>query len=355
MAKKKVAKKKQAKKVATKKTPAKKVPPKKTVKRPAAKPKPAAKKSGLSLPKGTSSAKGVEVGTKPIQEAKRKAESAGLVFTRIDPGDTVVGRFLIDDKSHFRSARRHSYVKNVDGSIKAFTCNEGIEDSCFLCNELEEWATTKTLLPFLNRTEGRLEAFERGPRDAGQIVAFFNKYGTLADRDFDATRQGKGVNDTLYTFIPNDPEELDDESLALVNDGVEELFEKINKVLTPTPNDEIRKWYGGETEDYVKDDDIDGEKPFEKDEGDDSEKCVCGASTENWEEVEFEDGSKGYECSKCERLFDEGGNEVKEDGEEGGEEGGTNNDEILCPECNEPMPVDATKCPHCGTEFEDDF
>lgn len=331
-----------------KKKSAKKVQ-KKAAKRMIKKPtvrKPVAKKKGITLPKAAPKAKGVDVGTKPISDARKRAEQAGLPRFKLGSGETAVVRFLIDDKTHFRSARRHTYIENQDGEIRNYTCNESHEDECFLCEHADDRPRTITMLPILNLTEGRLEVIEKGPRFAGQVVAYFNKYGTLMERDFDIMRQGSGVQDTLWTIIPNDPEELESESATLVEEGVQELFEKIDNALTPKPNEEIEKWYTGETEEY------DGKKEKEEETSDDC--CVCGAEIETaWKDVEFEDGTEGYECSKCEKLFDSNGDEIKDEEEKTSEE--SPEDTILCPDCENPIEVSALKCPHCGVEFEDDI
>lgn len=83
-----------------------------------------------------------------------------------------------------------------------------VADDCEGCNSDDESERRKPLKYLVNvycADEGKVLALKLGKQIADNAFAFYERKGTILDRDFEYSRVGGGMNDTKYFLTPDAP------------------------------------------------------------------------------------------------------------------------------------------------------
>lgn len=119
----------------------------------------------------------------------------------------------IDFYQHWNDKRPYVCTRKHTGSC--VFCDEGISARRIFITNAVVIDEGETFVASLNKTV------------VEQLVNFYNKYGSLRDRDYTITKTGMGIN-TKYFVVPEDKDPLDLDNFQLV-DTVELLTEEAEK------------------------------------------------------------------------------------------------------------------------------
>lgn len=116
-------------------------------------------------------------------------------------GETVKVRFLEEPGDWFEA-----HYHWLDGKFQ--WCSQ--QRSCVGCKAGERPKTMVLANAVIfgsedEREHGKVVVMQMPPTLATTLLKFHEKRGTLLDRDYDLTREGSGLNDTVYSADPDDP------------------------------------------------------------------------------------------------------------------------------------------------------
>lgn len=130
-----------------------------------------------------------------------KGNRANGALRRLKPDETIKVRFL-EEPDDWYEAQYHW----VGGTF--VWCNK--ERSCLGCKAGDKPKTTVLANAVIfdsedDREHNKVVVMQMAPTLANTLLKFHEKRETLLDRDYDLTREGSGVNDTVYSADPDDP------------------------------------------------------------------------------------------------------------------------------------------------------
>lgn len=86
-----------------------------------------------------------------------------------------------------------------------------------------------------DREQNKVVVMQMAPSLANTLLKFHEKRGTLTDRDYDLTREGSGLNDTVYSADPDDPKAR---KMSRFDDGMHDIEAIINAEINESGGDE---------------------------------------------------------------------------------------------------------------------
>lgn len=130
-----------------------------------------------------------------------KGNRANGALRRLKPDETIKVRFLEEPDDWFE-AQYHWIGGNF------VWCNQ--QRSCLGCKAGDRPKTTVLANAVIfdsedDREHNKVVVMQMTPTLANTLLKFHEKRETLLDRDYDLTREGSGVNDTVYSADPDDP------------------------------------------------------------------------------------------------------------------------------------------------------
>lgn len=130
-----------------------------------------------------------------------KGNRANGALRRLKADETIKVRFLEEPDDWFE-AQYHWIGGNF------VWCNQ--QRSCLGCKAGDRPKTTVLANAVIfdsedDREHNKVVVMQMTPTLANTLLKFHEKRETLLDRDYDLTREGSGVNDTVYSADPDDP------------------------------------------------------------------------------------------------------------------------------------------------------
>lgn len=86
-----------------------------------------------------------------------------------------------------------------------------------------------------DREQNKVVVMQMPPSLANTLLKFHEKRGTLTDRDYDLTREGSSLNDTVYSADPDDPKAR---KMSRFEDGMHDIEAIINAEISESGDDE---------------------------------------------------------------------------------------------------------------------
>lgn len=250
-----------------KKTPARKAPAKK-----AAPAKPAARRTPAKKATDAPKLKGGTMGTmKAVKIASKKGGGDSTWLKRItEEGITV--RFLTDPDAWFGYMRywdndAQTYVPMLDGEVAPKGSRTQFR---FVGNAVEiDGSTTKVV------------ALDIPKSLSASLIVFYDKYGSIVDRDYELIATGEGI-DITYQLIPDSPRKRAVTKFELID--LEEFLLKMRE-------EAMAKIEGSVALDGDEDEDEDDEEEEDDEEVEDEEEEEDDEESEEEEEDEDEEES----------------------------------------------------------------
>lgn len=120
---------------------------------------------------------------------------------RLKPDETLKVRFL-QDPEEWHKGYYHWLGQNF------LWCSR--EKSCPGCKagdrpKMMALANAVIISSSDDKEAMKVVVVQMAPTLANTLLKFYEKRGTLLDRDYDLTREGSGMNDTVYSADPDDP------------------------------------------------------------------------------------------------------------------------------------------------------
>lgn len=145
--------------------------------------------------------KGGKVGN--LKKLKKSLDSSNATWVKyIKEDESITVRFLTEPDEWFR------YYEHYDQVLGFFPC---IGDECPGCespNERTQYASQRYLANVVLTEEGKVAPLKMAKDLANRVVARFERYGTLLDRDYVLSRTGT-FKDVLYDVDAEAPSALD--------------------------------------------------------------------------------------------------------------------------------------------------
>lgn len=140
-------------------------------------------------------------GSVKAAKAAMKGNRGSGVLRRLKADETIKVRFLEEPEDWFE-AHYHWLGGNF------LWCNQ--EKSCAGCKAGDR--PKKIVLANAvifgsddDRDQNKVVVMQMSPTLATTLFKFYEKRDTILDRDYDLTREGSGMNDTVYSADPDDP------------------------------------------------------------------------------------------------------------------------------------------------------
>lgn len=173
---------------------------------------------------------GFRRGTEHVKEASSRSAFDKTKFFRWETGETKILRMFYDMEDVY-TVWWHDMVECVDGRNRSFVCRQEMNEPCELCDNADEQSRTRrrerslgvAVLRLEHREDGAIVGYsdavdevdgkkvpmlgiiKMGPKNFWmKFEHFYQRYGTIIDRDYEITRIGSGTN-TDYIFVPCDP------------------------------------------------------------------------------------------------------------------------------------------------------
>lgn len=134
-------------------------------------------------------------------KAVKKSLQTKAFLTKQIPPEGITVRFL-DEPEDFYGFYQHWLA---EGPIP---CVEGDCAGCNSDNPDQRRKSFRYLANVYSVDESKVEAVEIPKSAVEQLVAYFEKYGTLLDRDYDLSKSGTGMMGTKYHVSPDSPSRL---------------------------------------------------------------------------------------------------------------------------------------------------
>jgi len=130
-----------------------------------------------------------------------KGNRANGALRRLKPDETLKVRFLEEPDDWFE-AHYHWLGGNF------LWCSQ--DKSCAGCKAGDRPKTIVLANAVIfnsedDREQNKVVVMQMAPTLANTLLKFHEKRKTITDRDYDLTREGSGVNDTVYSADPDDP------------------------------------------------------------------------------------------------------------------------------------------------------
>lgn len=150
---------------------------------------------------------------------------------RLKPDETLKVRFL-QDPEEWHKGYYHWLGQNF------LWCNR--EKSCPGCKagdrpKMMALANAVIISSSDDKEAMKVVVIQMAPTLANTLLKFYEKRGTLLDRDYDLTREGSGMNDTVYSADPDDPRTR---NLSRFEESMHDIGELIRGELGDEASDE---------------------------------------------------------------------------------------------------------------------
>jgi hypothetical protein len=164
--------------------------------------------------------KGLDALDAQMKEERSRAATAQQTL-RLGDGDSAIIRFLTDGSDFvtgFFHSIREGVTRNNKPRFNLVYCNWENED-CEWCANLDDAPRRRLMHAYVwvyvvtkaDGTEEEVNApklLATGPGKGSYITNYFmtfvRKYGTLTDRDYEWSRKGQKMEDTVYSLTPED-------------------------------------------------------------------------------------------------------------------------------------------------------
>jgi len=136
-----------------------------------------------------------------IKDLKRSLKSKAGKTRTIPSEDSITVRFL-EEPEDFYGYYQHWFKTGPK------PCVEG---DCEGCNDDDPEIRRKSFRYLANAyvvDDQKVQPIELPKSLVEQLVAYFEKKGTLLDRDYDLSKSGSGMNDTKYLASPDSPSKM---------------------------------------------------------------------------------------------------------------------------------------------------
>lgn len=140
-------------------------------------------------------------GTAKQAKAALKGGTGSGLLRRLKADETVKVRFL-QDLEDWEEGWYHWLGGNFQWCSRMNSC-----EGCKSGDRARKivLANAVVIASDNDKEQGKVVVMQMAPTLAMSLVKFHEKRGTLLDRDYDLTREGSGLNDTVYSADPDDP------------------------------------------------------------------------------------------------------------------------------------------------------
>lgn len=137
---------------------------------------------------------GKVVGGRIGKDYKKTAEKGGGTFVKTVPvDDSILVRFIDEPEEWF------GYYEHYDAVRKYYPCTEG---DCPGCADTDNRRSFRYLVNVVMVDEKRVVPLKVTKDLANQLFARYEKHSTLKDREYELSRTGSGMKDTVYMASP---------------------------------------------------------------------------------------------------------------------------------------------------------